>query len=149
MAHGPCGEDFKAAFSCFVYSEAEPKGMDCIDKFQHMQDCFRQYPEIYGAELQDDDDDDGEGGAPPATVAGAGAAGAGDALSEPGKGAQEPLSETARKAERQLPAETPETTKAVHQLRKEDEEEHPGVPRAAVDATDANEGKTTGAPVQQ
>lgn len=26
MAHGPCGEEFRAAFSCFVYSEAEPKG---------------------------------------------------------------------------------------------------------------------------
>lgn len=25
-----------------------------------MQDCFRKYPEVYGAEL-DDDDDDGEG----------------------------------------------------------------------------------------
>lgn len=34
MAHGPCGEEFKAAFSCFVYSNEEPKGMDCIDKFQ-------------------------------------------------------------------------------------------------------------------
>lgn len=36
MAHGPCGEDFRAAFSCFVYSEEEPKGMDCIDKFQYV-----------------------------------------------------------------------------------------------------------------
>jgi intermembrane space import and assembly protein 40 len=34
MATGPCGEQFKAAFSCFVYSEEEPKGMDCIDKFK-------------------------------------------------------------------------------------------------------------------
>ena len=34
MAHGPCGEEFKTAFSCFVYSEADPKGMDCIEKFQ-------------------------------------------------------------------------------------------------------------------
>ena len=34
MAHGPCGEEFKAAFSCFVYSEQEPKGMDCIEKFK-------------------------------------------------------------------------------------------------------------------
>jgi intermembrane space import and assembly protein 40 len=34
MAHGPCGEEFKAAFSCFVYSTEEPKGMDCIEKFQ-------------------------------------------------------------------------------------------------------------------
>ncbi|GAP86983.1 hypothetical protein SAMD00023353_2401400 [Rosellinia necatrix] len=56
MAHGPCGEEFKAAFSCFVYSKEEPKGMDCIDKFQHMQDCFRLHPEIYGEELADDDE---------------------------------------------------------------------------------------------
>jgi hypothetical protein len=48
MADGPCGEDFKAAFSCFVYSEAEPKGVDCVEKFKGMQDCFRLHPEIYG-----------------------------------------------------------------------------------------------------
>ncbi|KAL1640474.1 Oxidoreductase [Diplodia intermedia] len=57
MAHGPCGEQFKAAFSCFVFSKEEPKGMDCIDKFKGMQDCFRQYPEIYGEELEGDDED--------------------------------------------------------------------------------------------
>ncbi|KAI1413964.1 hypothetical protein F5Y13DRAFT_160416 [Hypoxylon sp. FL1857] len=55
MAHGPCGEEFKAAFSCFVYSKEEPKGMDCIDKFQHMQDCFRRHPEVYGDELDEDE----------------------------------------------------------------------------------------------
>lgn len=37
MAHGPCGEEFKTAFSCFVYSNEEPKGMECIDKFQYEQ----------------------------------------------------------------------------------------------------------------
>jgi len=55
MAHGPCGEEFKAAFSCFVYSKEEPKGMECIDKFKGMQDCFRSHPEIYGAELEDEE----------------------------------------------------------------------------------------------
>lgn len=39
MAHGPCGEEFRAAFSCFVYSNEEPKGMDCIDKFQCVSPC--------------------------------------------------------------------------------------------------------------
>jgi intermembrane space import and assembly protein 40 len=34
MAHGPCGDEFKAAFSCFVYSNEEPKGIECIDKFK-------------------------------------------------------------------------------------------------------------------
>ncbi|KAG5920390.1 hypothetical protein E4U42_006209 [Claviceps africana] len=56
MAHGPCGEEFKTAFSCFVYSTEDPKGMDCIDKFQGMQECFRKYPDIYGAEIADDED---------------------------------------------------------------------------------------------
>ncbi|KAF2262180.1 hypothetical protein CC78DRAFT_618800 [Lojkania enalia] len=58
MAHGPCGEEFKAAFSCFVFSTEEPKGMDCIDKFKSMQNCFRQHPEVYGAELESDEEDD-------------------------------------------------------------------------------------------
>ncbi|KAH7324834.1 hypothetical protein B0I35DRAFT_348099 [Stachybotrys elegans] len=65
MAHGPCGEEFKTAFSCFIYSEEEPKGMDCIDKFQGMQECFRKYPEIYGGELTDDDEEEGAAAAAP------------------------------------------------------------------------------------
>lgn len=40
MADGPCGEDFKAAFSCFVFSTEEPKGMDCIDKFQYVTETY-------------------------------------------------------------------------------------------------------------
>jgi hypothetical protein len=55
MAHGPCGEDFKAAFSCFVFSKEEPKGMDCIDNFKKMQDCFREHPDVYAGELADDE----------------------------------------------------------------------------------------------
>lgn len=55
MAHGPCGEQFRTAFSCFVFSKEDPKGMDCIPHFKGMQDCFREYPEIYGGELEDDE----------------------------------------------------------------------------------------------
>ncbi|KAK3114231.1 Oxidoreductase [Teratosphaeriaceae sp. CCFEE 6253] len=55
MAHGPCGEQFRAAFSCFVYSKDEPKGVDCIDHFKNMQNCFREHPDVYGAELEDED----------------------------------------------------------------------------------------------
>ncbi|KAL4784041.1 hypothetical protein BJX76DRAFT_357375 [Aspergillus varians] len=61
MAYGPCGEDFRAAFSCFIYSEEDPKGIDCIEKFKAMQDCFRQHPDIYGAELEDDDEEPSAG----------------------------------------------------------------------------------------
>jgi hypothetical protein len=48
MAHGPCGPEFREAFSCFVFSEQEPKGVDCVEKFKNMQDCFRRHPEVYG-----------------------------------------------------------------------------------------------------
>ncbi|KAL9099364.1 MAG: hypothetical protein Q9163_005125 [Psora crenata] len=61
MAHGPCGEQFRAAFSCFVYSKEEPKGMNCIEQFKNMQTCFRDHPDIYGGELEDDDDEGWEG----------------------------------------------------------------------------------------
>lgn len=48
MAHGPCGQEFRDAFSCFVYSEEEPKGINCVEKFKGMQDCFRAHPDVYG-----------------------------------------------------------------------------------------------------
>lgn len=54
----PCGESFKAAFSCFVASKTEPKGIDCHDFFKAMQECFLAHPEKYGPILEDDD---GEG----------------------------------------------------------------------------------------
>ncbi|GAA5932505.1 hypothetical protein JCM1841_000231 [Sporobolomyces salmonicolor] len=62
MADGPCGPEFKAAFSCFVYSEAEPKGVDCVEKFRGMQECFRRHPDIYGDDAEDLDsgDDDAQ-----------------------------------------------------------------------------------------
>ncbi|KIV84149.1 hypothetical protein PV11_06119 [Exophiala sideris] len=60
MAHGPCGPEFREAFSCFVFSNEEPKGMDCIDKFQGMQQCFQRHPEVYQGELDDDAELDAE-----------------------------------------------------------------------------------------
>ncbi|CAK4032654.1 Hypothetical predicted protein [Lecanosticta acicola] len=57
MAHGPCGEQFRAAFSCFVYSKEEPKGVECIEHFKTMQNCFREHPEIYGSEMDEEDVD--------------------------------------------------------------------------------------------
>ncbi|KAI6000495.1 hypothetical protein EDD15DRAFT_2570424 [Pisolithus albus] len=77
MAHGPCGSEFREAFSCFVYSDKEPKGIDCVEKFKAMQDCFRAHPDVYGegksvilmvsccqccsrSEILDDEDENGE-----------------------------------------------------------------------------------------
>ncbi|KAI0812351.1 hypothetical protein BC629DRAFT_1731573 [Irpex lacteus] len=62
MAYGPCGLQFREAFSCFVFSEKEPKGIECVEKFKAMQDCFREHPDVYADEIMDDDDD--EEGAP-------------------------------------------------------------------------------------
>ncbi|XP_068152362.1 mitochondrial intermembrane space import and assembly protein 40 [Drosophila tropicalis] len=61
MPTGPCGVDFREAFSCFHYSEADPKGSDCYEAFRKMQDCFQQYPTIYNKTAGDDDDDDALG----------------------------------------------------------------------------------------
>ncbi|KIK67332.1 hypothetical protein GYMLUDRAFT_37428 [Collybiopsis luxurians FD-317 M1] len=57
MAHGPCGPEFREAFSCFVYSEEEPKGINCVEKFQAMQTCFRVHPEVYADEIMDDEEE--------------------------------------------------------------------------------------------
>lgn len=50
MAVGPCGVEFRAAFSCFHYSTEEPKGSECIEKFAEMQNCMQQHPELYSKE---------------------------------------------------------------------------------------------------
>lgn len=57
MADGPCGTEFKDAFSCFHYSEEVPKGADCIEPFTAMQKCFLQYPEVYGG-IDDDEEEE-------------------------------------------------------------------------------------------
>ncbi|NP_001171854.1 mitochondrial intermembrane space import and assembly protein 40 [Saccoglossus kowalevskii] len=57
MATGPCGQEFKEAFSCFHYSNAEVKGSNCLEEFRSMQNCMREYPELYPD--KDDEEDDG------------------------------------------------------------------------------------------
>lgn len=57
MATGPCGLEFREAFSCFHYSKAEPKGSDCIDSFSEMQKCMKKYPTVYSSAADDEFDD--------------------------------------------------------------------------------------------
>ena len=47
MATGPCGYEFRSAFSCFHYSKVEPKGADCYEEFKQMQDCMAKFPKLY------------------------------------------------------------------------------------------------------
>uniref|UniRef100_A0A8C7WU28 Coiled-coil-helix-coiled-coil-helix domain containing 4a n=1 Tax=Oryzias sinensis TaxID=183150 RepID=A0A8C7WU28_9TELE len=62
MASGPCGTQFKEAFSCFHYSKEEVKGSECIDKFRSMQECMQRFPELYPQE--DDKEDSSQESAP-------------------------------------------------------------------------------------
>lgn len=106
--------------------------MDCIDKFQHMQDCFRQYPDIYGAELQDDEDDESA-----KTVGDAAAAAGDDGAPESGAvGGEKKLN--AQYGEKVVNEAGSET---VQELKKETAEESDVIPKAAVDATAANDEK--------
>lgn len=57
MATGPCGVEFRDAFSCFHYSKEEPKGSECFDAFRTMQTCMEKYPNLYHRPKDDDDDD--------------------------------------------------------------------------------------------
>lgn len=61
MASGPCGQQFKEAFSCFHYSKEEVKGSNCVENFRSMQECMQKYPELYPQE--DDNDSAPSGGA--------------------------------------------------------------------------------------
>ncbi|XP_051997447.1 coiled-coil-helix-coiled-coil-helix domain containing 4b [Xyrauchen texanus] len=54
MASGPCGERFKAAITCFHFSQEEVKGSDCLEQFMSMQECLRQHPELYPDEKEPD-----------------------------------------------------------------------------------------------
>jgi len=58
MASGPCGYQFRSAFSCFHHSESEPKGSDCYEEFRQMQECMSKYPTLYGTDKDDETEDE-------------------------------------------------------------------------------------------
>ncbi|EFX88170.1 mitochondrial intermembrane space import and assembly protein 40-B-like [Daphnia pulex] len=64
MATGPCGVDFREAFSCFHYSDAEPKGSDCFESFKAMQECMSNYPTLYGNDDKPSGEEDEENEVP-------------------------------------------------------------------------------------
>lgn len=53
-AIGPCSVQFRKAFSCFHYSEAEIKGSDCLVEFDKLQECMRKFPKLYDKEKKQD-----------------------------------------------------------------------------------------------
>jgi len=59
-AYGPCGTEFRQAFSCFHFSKAEPKGTDCFPNFRDMHTCFSNYPDLYGSKEGEEEEDEDE-----------------------------------------------------------------------------------------
>jgi len=55
-ASGPCGFEFREAFTCFHYSTSEAKGSECIDKFTALNDCMAEYPTLYSRDKREEDD---------------------------------------------------------------------------------------------
>lgn len=63
MTAGPCGYEFREAFSCFHHHKNEQDGMEaCVEHFKDMHACMSQYPKVYGTfKTLDDEEDDDEG----------------------------------------------------------------------------------------
>lgn len=61
MATGPCGMEFRDAFTCFHYSKAEAKGSDCYSAFEEMQSCMTKYPTVYDRGGDDEEFPMGDG----------------------------------------------------------------------------------------
>jgi intermembrane space import and assembly protein 40 len=58
MTSGPCGYEFREAFSCFHYSKSEPKGSDCESEFTKWQECMVEHMDYYGPASRGDDDEE-------------------------------------------------------------------------------------------
>ncbi|EPQ17964.1 Mitochondrial intermembrane space import and assembly protein 40 [Myotis brandtii] len=58
MASGPCGEQFKSAFSCFHCSTEDLKGSDCAVLFQALQECMQKYPDLYPQDEEEEEEEE-------------------------------------------------------------------------------------------
>lgn len=58
MKDGPCGTHFLTAYECFLRSESDPKGSNCVTHFLSMHTCMNEHPDFY--DLDDDDEDSPE-----------------------------------------------------------------------------------------
>ena len=51
----PCWESFKVAYSCTHYSEAVPKGIDCLGDFKEFMACVSEHPDMFPDEWSSGD----------------------------------------------------------------------------------------------
>lgn len=114
MKEGPCGSVFLEAYKCFLRSETEPQGMDCMEHFVAIHSCMGEHPDEY--DLDDDDDPFARG------------KGEGKAGDQP---KEAPVKEKrAKKADAPVVEKAPATTEAVGDAERV-AEEHAAEPAAA------------------
>ncbi len=128
--------------------------MDCIPHFKTMQDCFREHPDMYGGELEEDEEGEGEGGGEGVGMGKMSAttleddgsthlAYEGGALPAAATSAAPTPEHEVRSEERQG-NDTERAKKATEQVRREHgeglSESEEVLPKAALDATGKNEG---------
>lgn len=107
-----------------------------------MQDCFRKYPEIYGAEIADEDDDETSAVTPEAALAKETAE---SPVPTQSVTAQHDATSANKSAEVKSPAKDTGSVQDEPAQKKEGKETKvdagPGLPKEAHDATKANKGK--------
>lgn len=117
--------------------------MDCIDKFKGMQDCFREHPDVYGSELEEDEVEDelAEGGGEVAVASDMPLEATSQKMEEGTGAASE--AETGPSRVEEIASRAKAVTETVKDRLVGDStsEEDALVPKAAHDATSANAGK--------
>ncbi|KFK27647.1 hypothetical protein AALP_AA8G410500 [Arabis alpina] len=54
LRNGSCGSQFTEAFRCFLKSNAEEKGSDCVHPFVALQSCIKANPDAFSKEVLED-----------------------------------------------------------------------------------------------
>ncbi|KAJ0710677.1 putative mitochondrial intermembrane space import and assembly protein [Helianthus annuus] len=53
---GPCGSQFSEAFLCFMKSNAEEKGSDCVNPFVALQKCIQINPNAFPSDVLENEE---------------------------------------------------------------------------------------------
>ncbi|KAD6454365.1 hypothetical protein E3N88_09071 [Mikania micrantha] len=56
LRSGPCGSQFSEAFLCFMKSNAEEKGSDCVHPFVALQRCIQTNPNAFPNDVLENDE---------------------------------------------------------------------------------------------
>ncbi len=57
---GPCGYEFKEAFTCWHNEsrQEEPNFPNCVEQFYKLQKCEAQYPDVYGVMTPEEEEEE-------------------------------------------------------------------------------------------